>query len=266
MPTLDPLTTQEMLSTTVIPGANADLFSFNLGVPTQDPYALGGAINPLPSLAPQGPVMSDSTPSLLAQQAFRQQLGGVLVAGSSPMMFVGGGDAPEVTAPSGSNLEPVSLSVGELGGSGGVPDTVAPSATGPFGNVPPSLTSNSGVLISATPGQTTTILGRFEPDMNNIINEQLEYPQTTDFGAKPGGYNVLNVDTTLTGDAFWDTYNQPFLDAAVSRGDPIPMATPVTYDSMYRGDGTLTGYGREVQYLTSQGYSYDPLSGTMYKH
>jgi hypothetical protein len=148
-----------------------------------------------------------------------------------------------------------------------VPDTVTPSATGPFGNVPPSLTSNSGVEISATPGQTTTILGRFGSDMNNIINEQLQYPQTTDFGPKLGGYNVLNVDTTLTGDAFWGTYNQPFLDGAISRGDSISMATPITPDALYNANtGELTTYGREVQYLTSQGYSYDPLLGVMYKH
>ncbi len=101
--------------------------------------------------------------------------------------------------------------------------------------------------------------------MDNIINDQLAYPQTTDFGPKLGGYNVLNVDTTLTGNTFWDAYNQPFLDAAVSRGDSIAMATPVTDDVMFNTDGTLTGYGREIQHLTSQGYTYDPLLNVMYK-
>lgn len=145
------------------------------------------------------------------------------------------------------------------------PYKVAPSATGAFGNVPPSLISNSGVMVSASPGRTTTILGRFGADMDNIINDQLAYPKTTDFGPKLGGYNVLNVDTDLTGDAFWDAYNRPFLDAAISRGDPMAMATPVTEDAMFNTDGTLTGYGREVQYLASQGYTYDPLLNIMYK-
>lgn len=61
--------------------------------------------------------------------------------------------------------------------------------------------------------------------MQSVNVDQTEIPKGADFGPKPGGFNLLNVDTELTGDDFWKAYNQPFLDEAVSRGDPIYLAT-----------------------------------------
>jgi hypothetical protein len=158
-PTLDAPTAQGMLSNSVIPGANADSSSFNLGVPTQDPYALGGAINPLPSLAPPGPVMSDSTHSLLAQQIFRQQLGGVLIAGAAPMIVAGGVDFGETAAPSGSSSESVSLSGGEGSGSGtevtpANPGDPSPANVGPA-SVVTSGNSESTIFTNQLPGNLT---------------------------------------------------------------------------------------------------------------
>jgi hypothetical protein len=43
------------------------------------------------------------------------------------------------------------------------------------------------------------------------------------------------------------------------------MATPVTANVVFNSDGTMTGYGREIQHLTSQGYTYDPPLNAMYK-
>lgn len=146
------------------------------------------------------------------------------------------------------------LGVGETGI---VPNT--------FGAIPERITTSRGIPIEPSPGQTTTILGSYRADMQNIIENQLNYPKTSDFGPKPSGFNVLNVDTPLKGDAFWDQYNQPFLDSAITRGDPIRLATPPEDNFLYRSDGSLTGYGREIQYLSGKGYYFDPVSHSMVK-
>ncbi len=61
--------------------------------------------------------------------------------------------------------------------------------------------------------------------MPDIINNQLHYPKTTDFDAKPGGFDLLNTPDGYykTPDQFWDEYNKPFLDDAISRGDSISL-------------------------------------------
>jgi hypothetical protein len=67
---------------------------------------------------------------------------------------------------------------------------------------------------------------------------------------------------------FWQQVNKPFLDAAIRRGDDIVLATkpdPTIPNLLKRADGTLTGFGREFEYLRSQGYSYDVATGTMKK-
>ena len=109
--------------------------------------------------------------------------------------------------------------------------------------------------------------------MDDIINNQLHYPKTTDFDAKPGGFNVLNVpdDYYKNPDQFWNEYNKPFLDDAINRGDDISLATNPTADVLIRPDPTSpsgftqTGFGREIQYLESNGYSYNPATGSMKK-
>jgi hypothetical protein len=62
-----------------------------------------------------------------------------------------------------------------------------------FGDIPESVTTTSGIPIQPTQSKTTTILRNYVEDMDSIINQQLKYPKTTDFEAKPGGFNVLNV-------------------------------------------------------------------------
>lgn len=61
--------------------------------------------------------------------------------------------------------------------------------------VPKRLTTSvsSGTEIVATPGKTTTILGRWDPDMQHVVPEVTGGLKSWDFGAKPGGFNVLNV-------------------------------------------------------------------------
>ena len=55
-------------------------------------------------------------------------------------------------------------------------------------------------------------------------------------------------------------YNKPFLDAAISRGDVIWMATPINHGTLYTKNGELTGHGKEYFYLCSKGY--EPVSYT----
>ena len=120
--------------------------------------------------------------------------------------------------------------------------------------------ASSGVELANTPGKTTTILGRFNPDTKAIINE-LNLPQSINFNGNPDGFNLLNVPNNLYAElgaeGFWNEYNKPFLDAAIARGDEILMATPIIEDSLYMfGSKQLTGYGREYFYLLEQGYEY----------
>ncbi len=145
----------------------------------------------------------------------------------------------------------------------------APPQSTRFGNVPKEINTSSGIVIKPTDGKTTTVLGSFSSDMDNIINGELAYPKTTNIGPKPGGYNVLNVPDTMftsrTPDQFWNEVNVPFLDSAIQRGDPIYIATKPSAAVLLRADGSLTGFGQEMKYLTSKGYSYNPSTGLMTK-
>ena len=104
--------------------------------------------------------------------------------------------------------------------------------------------------------------------MKGIINDDLGYPKTEDFGPKPAGSNVLNVPDDLykSPDQFGEEYNKPFLDEAIGRGDPIALATQPTTSVLENADtGQLTGFGREIQYLEQQGYVYNSTTGQMVK-
>ena len=134
-----------------------------------------------------------------------------------------------------------------------------------FGRIPKQVTTSSGVSFHPNPKRTTTILGSYAKDMDDVINKQLEYPKTTDFGEKNGAFNVLNVPDEMykNPDQFWNEVNQPFLDEAVARGDDIALATRPNADVLFKADNSLTGYGRELQHLSASGYKYDPKTGYM---
>ena len=69
---------------------------------------------------------------------------------------------------------------------------------------------SSGAVLKANPNKTTTIVGSFDKDMKNIIDE-MGNVKSTDFGAKNGGFNVLNVPDEMYKDAdqFWNEINKP---------------------------------------------------------
>ncbi|SMC88774.1 hypothetical protein [Papillibacter cinnamivorans] len=130
---------------------------------------------------------------------------------------------------------------------------------------------SSGVILKANPDKTTTILGSFDKDMKNIVNE-MGNVKSTYFGAKKGGFNVLNVpdDMYKSADQFWNDVNKPWLDEVINRGDDIVLATKptgraISYIDINTGKEKITGFGREYKYLLDNGYDYDVLTNMMIK-
>ena len=114
--------------------------------------------------------------------------------------------------------------------------------------------ATSGVKLVSNPSKTTTILGRYDDDMKYIIND-LKINDVYVDGLSPnvGGFNVLNITKEYEYSKFWDMYNKPFIDAAVSRGDHILMATKPTLDKLFKAGSTeLTGFGKEFYYLIEE--------------
>ena len=89
-------------------------------------------------------------------------------------------------------------------------------------SIPAGLHTSAGVIPSNF-NKTTTVLGRYSPDMDSVINVQMKVIKTEDFGVKPGGFNVLNVDDAKAASSanFFEQYNKPFLEQAIKREDDI---------------------------------------------
>lgn len=132
---------------------------------------------------------------------------------------------------------------------------------------------SSGVILKANPNKTTTILGSFDRDMKNIVNV-MGNVKSTYFGARKGGFNVLNVPDgiykSLTPEQFWEQYNKRWLDEAIIRGDDIVLATKPqgkvmqSYNKL-TGKWGPSGFAREYQYLCDKGYHYDSTINMMVK-
>ena len=102
--------------------------------------------------------------------------------------------------------------------------------------------------------------------MKHILRHELNEPESTDFGPKDGGYNLLNVPSNIYNEGpgeFWENVNKPWLDKAIARGDNIHLATP--YDPRFFKDrnGNPTTFGMEIEHLEKQGYTYDPSTQMM---
>lgn len=123
----------------------------------------------------------------------------------------------------------------------------------------------SGVKLKTSPWETTTVLGTYVSDTQNVLTE-LGNIKSLDFGMKKNGFNLLNAPDELyiNPKQFWDEFNQPFLDKAIQRGDDVAMATKPTVENLYiAGTKQLTGFGREYEYLLQHGYTYDAKTSTM---
>jgi hypothetical protein len=119
-------------------------------------------------------------------------------------------------------------------------------------------------------------------------------------GAKPGGYNALNVPDelwqNLSGADFWGNFNLPWLQAAISRGTDkiVPASDPTALNNLFsslsdidippavaQGDPIeiasflsslpisniedLSLFGREVKLLSENGYTFDIVSKQLMK-
>lgn len=125
-------------------------------------------------------------------------------------------------------------------------------------SLPVGLQTSAGV-IAANPNKTTTVLGRWQTDMKSVIEGQTHALKSEDFGARPGGFNVLNVSKATedaAGSQFFEKVNKPFLDEAVKRGDDIALATvPLQIDDVISSTGALKGsFARELDYLVKHNY------------
>ncbi|MEE9726359.1 hypothetical protein VL806_03145 [Listeria seeligeri] len=122
----------------------------------------------------------------------------------------------------------------------------------------------SGVKLKTSPWETTTVLGTYVSDTQNVLTE-LGNIKSLDFGMKKNRFNLLNAPDELyiNPKQFWDEFNQPFLNKAIQRGDDVAMATKPTVENLYIvGTKQLTGFGREYEYLLQHGYTYDAKTST----
>jgi hypothetical protein len=130
----------------------------------------------------------------------------------------------------------------------------------------------SGVELISTPRKTTTILGTYAKDTGSIVDE-LGNVKSTNFGARQDGFNVLNVPDELYQNPaqFWNEYNQPWLNNAITRNDTILMATKPEFKigSLFRKNSSgkleLSGFGKEYSYLCKNGYMFDSNLNQMIK-
>ncbi|WP_373760657.1 hypothetical protein [Streptococcus ferus] len=131
--------------------------------------------------------------------------------------------------------------------------------------------TTTGLTLKPTVGKTTTILGTYSSDTGKILDE-LGNIKSLDFGPRDGGFNLLNTPDELyiSPEQFWENYNKPWLDNVIQRGDIIKIATEPTSQNIYRinkltGETELTGFGKEFEYLKSNGYKYDDINKRMIK-
>jgi hypothetical protein len=117
---------------------------------------------------------------------------------------------------------------------------------------------SSALKIVGKSGQTTTILGRWEPDMIKIIKEIL--PHEFNSGSVysftnrvNGGFNFLSVIGNFSD--FFNQVNKPWLQAAIDAGDDIVLATTVKLKkNLYDKNNKLTTFGREIKFLIEKNY------------
>lgn len=126
-----------------------------------------------------------------------------------------------------------------------------------------SFTPSSGTNLVGTRNRTTTILGRWNPDMMEVKRRMLEAEMNVGsaYGissSQNGGFNFLNVpdDVANSSPDFFTEFNRPWLDNAMQRGDVIILATrPIDSSDYITATGELKGmYARELKYLVDNDY------------
>ncbi len=127
---------------------------------------------------------------------------------------------------------------------------------------------SAGPPLAATKGKTTTVLGSYISDMRPVTKE-IGLPTNVDFGAKPGGFNILQVPERISGhmdnETFFATFNKPWLDAAIDRGDVIRLVSDPENKELLinKKTGKPRVFGLEIKYLEKKGFKYNSNTGNM---
>ena len=126
---------------------------------------------------------------------------------------------------------------------------------------------SSGVQLKGIRNKTTTLLGRWNPDMKIIKNKMLpeEFNVGTSFGnlnENQGGFNFLNIPDEVADASsdFFNEYNKPWLQKAIERNDDILLTTkPIDKSDYFYPNGELIGsYAYELKFLVQN--NYKPLN------
>lgn len=106
-------------------------------------------------------------------------------------------------------------------------------------------------IIATKPTETVTLLGNYLKDTKRVLNE-LDYSKNTNFGAKQGEFNLLNVpdEKIKNFSTFWEDFNQPWLKLATERGDDvIVLSNKFDQKLLYKSTGEITGFGKEIKFM-----------------
>ena len=132
--------------------------------------------------------------------------------------------------------------------------------------------SGFGGKITTNPDKTTTVIGKWRDPAGGGTSEIIESGLSKS-GKNKGGLNALDEDIppSMQGNdnAIWDNVNEPWLKQATDRGDVIRVVSnPNDLGNLYKNGDINQGlsfFGREVEYLKSKGYRYNPINYTFYK-
>ena len=152
-------------------------------------------------------------------------------------------------------------------------------------------------IIWSEAGKTTTVVGKWQGELEVLYNEltsvnNIPHQSATDLNIymqsgkfdNPGGFNMLSIegwtttvieeaakrgimrDTKAFDDFIWDTYNRPWIESAMQRGDNIIIwSNPTNLKKTKYIDGVIgpSFYERELEFLknNSTKYNYDYNKG-----
>src|SRR5690606_36939879 len=114
--------------------------------------------------------------------------------------------------------------------------------------------SIAGREVVLSPNKVNTILGRYDPDIQNLF-EELGSFKSVGLGETIGGVNLLNKPKHYPytdPQQWWNDFNYNWLKKAVDRDDNIYLATKDF--SKLTNNGKITTYAYEVKYLIQRNY------------
>ena len=118
-----------------------------------------------------------------------------------------------------------------------------------------------GKAVNLSSTKVNTLLGRFDPELRQVFYELGSF-KNIGLGETKGGINLLNKpDYYYNKITWWNSYNKPWLDRAITRGDDIFIATEIRYDKLFDvTKNEITSFGNEMKLLMDN--NYKPLNLT----